>query len=399
MKPSDLLHLSLSSVFSYRTRSILTTLGIAIGIASVVLLTAIGEGIHRFVLAEFTQFGTHIIGITPGKSETHGGSTSTFANTRPLTIEDAEALLRIPHIIASVPVVQGAAKVEAATLARDTTILGVGAATREVWSLEISLGQFLPPDDSRRARSFVVLGHKVANEIFPHQNPVGERVKIANERYRVIGVMASKGQILGFDMDDAVYIPAAKALAMFNRESLMEIDLLYHPAADIDTLTAEISKTLKQRHRREDFTITTQQEMLEVLGSILSTLTFAVAVIGSISLLVGAIGVLTIMTIAVNERTSEVGLLRALGARRRQILTLFLGEAILLALVGGILGLGIGLGSALLLSWLVPALPVNIAWSYVIAAILLSAFIGLIAGVLPARHAAQLDPVEALRAE
>ncbi len=399
MKLSDLLHLSLSSVFSYRARSILTTLGIAIGIASVVLLTAIGEGIHRFVLSEFTQFGTHIIGITPGKSETHGGSTSTFANTRPLTIEDAEALLRIPHVIASVPVVQGAAKVEAAILARDTTILGVGAATREVWSLEISLGQFLPPDDSRSARSFVVLGHKVANEIFPNQNPVGERVKIANERYRVIGVMASKGQILGFDMDDAVYIPAAKALAMFNRESLMEIDLLYHPAADIDDLTAEISKTLKQRHRREDFTIITQQEMVDVLGSILSTLTFAVAVIGSISLLVGAIGVLTIMTIAVNERTSEVGLLRALGARRRQILTLFLGEAILLALVGGILGLGIGLGSALLLSWLVPALPVNIAWSYVIASILLSAFIGLIAGVLPARHAAKLDPVEALRAE
>lgn len=186
---------------------------------------------------------------------------------------------------------------------------------------------------------------------------------------------------------------------MFNRESLMEIDLLYHPNANVDEVVEAASDILTQRHRREDFTIITQQEMLEVLGSVLDTLTFAVAAVGSISLLVGSIGVLTIMTIAVNERTSEVGLLRALGARQSQILTLFLGEAILLALAGGIAGLIIGIGSATLLSWLLPSLPVNIAWGYVIAAVLLSAMIGLIAGVLPARHAAQLDPVEALRTE
>lgn len=399
MKLSDLFRLAFGSVFSYRARSILTALGIAIGIASVVLLTSIGEGIHRFVLSEFTQFGTHLIGITPGKSETHGATPGAFANTRPMTIEDAEALLRLPHVQAAVPVVQGAAKVEANPLARDTTVLGVGPATLEVWSMEISLGQFLPADDPRNARSFVVLGHKVANEIFPGQNPVGQRVKIANERYRVIGVMAAKGQVLGFDLDDAVYIPAAKALSMFNRDSLMEIDLLYAAEANVDTLIDNISKTLIQRHRREDFTIVTQQEMLEVLSSVLGTLTFAVAAIGSISLLVGAIGVLTIMTIAVNERTSEVGLLRALGARQRQILALFLGEAILLAMAGGIAGLGIGIGSAMLLSWLIPTLPVNIAWGYVLAAVLLSAIIGLIAGVLPAIHAAKLDPVEALRTE
>ncbi len=399
MKLTDLYHLSTGSIFSYRARSALTALGIAIGIASVVLLTSIGEGIHRFVLSEFTQFGTHIIGITPGKSQTHGASPGAFANTRPMTIEDAEALLRIPQVIATVPVVQGAAKVEASILARDTTVLGVGHATPAVWSMEVGLGQFLPADDPRNARAFVVLGSKVADEIFPSQNPIGERVKIANERYRVIGVMASKGQILGFDLDDAVYIPAAKALAMFNRDSLMEIDLLYHAEANVDDVVDATSKILEQRHRREDFTIITQQEMLDVLSSVLDTLTFAVAAVGSISLLVGAIGVLTIMTIAVNERTSEVGLLRALGAKRRQILVLFLGEAILLALAGGITGLVIGIGSALTLGWLLPSLPVNIAWGYVLVAVLLSAIIGVIAGVLPARHAAGLDPVEALRTE
>lgn len=399
MQISDLYHLSTGSVFSYKARSLLTALGIAIGIASVILLTSIGEGINRYVTAEFSQFGTHIIGITPGKSQTHGASPGTFANTNPLTIEDAEALLRIPQVLASVPVLQGAAKVEAGPLARDTTVLGVGHAVLEVWSMNIGQGRFLPPDDPRKARPFVVLGHKVATELFAGKTPVGQRVKIANERYRVIGVMEAKGQILGFDMDDAVYIPAAKALAMFNRDSLMEIDLLYHADANVDDIVKAVGDMLKQRHRRDDVTIVTQQEMLEVLGSVLDTLTFAVAAIGSISLLVGAIGVLTIMTIAVHERTSEVGLLRALGARRQQVLLLFLSEAVLLALAGGIAGLIIGIGSSLALGWAIPALPVNIAWGYVVAAVMLSGAIGLVAGVLPARHAAMLDPVEALRTE
>ena len=399
MALNDLFRLALGSVFSARFRSVLTAIGIAIGIASVVVLTAIGDGIHKFVLSEFTQFGTHLIGITPGKSLTHGVSPGAFANTRPMTIEDAEALLRIPQVEATVPVVQGAAKIEYGNRGRDTTVFGTGPESLRVWSLEIALGAFLPPDDPRNARSFVVLGSKVSQEIFGGDNPIGERVQIAQERYRVIGVMAAKGQILGFDLDDAVYIPAGKALSMFNRESLMEIDVLYSADANIDTVVSAVTKVLTQRHRREDFTIVTQQEMLDVLGSVLDTLTFAVAAVGSISLLVGAIGVLTIMTIAVHERTSEVGLLRALGARQDQVLLLFLGEAMLLAITGGLAGLILGLGCVGLLAWLVPALPINIAWGYVLVAVLLSGCIGLIAGVLPARYAAQLDPVEALRAE
>ncbi len=399
MALNDLLRLAFGSVFSYRFRSMLTALGIAIGIAAVVLLTSIGEGIHRFVLAEFSQFGTHILAISPGKTMTHGASPGMFGTTRPLTIDDAEALRRVPHVLASVPVVQGTAKVKSGNAARDTMVLGVGADTLKVWSLKVELGEFLPQEDPRSARAFVVLGHKVWQELFAGANPVGARVQISDERYRVIGVMESKGQILGFDMDDAVYIPTSKAQSMFNRDSVMEIDLLYASQAEVRDVIAAVTALLIQRHSRDDFTIITQEEMLDVLSSVLDTITFAVAAIGGISLLVGGIGVLTIMTIAVNERTSEVGLLRALGARRVQILWLFLAEAIVLALVGGLAGLCFGIGGALLLDVLIPALPVNIAWGYVLASVLLSGAIGMIAGVVPAQRAARLDPVEALRAE
>jgi putative ABC transport system permease protein len=211
--------------------------------------------------------------------------------------------------------------------------------------------------------------------------------------------MESKGQMLGFDLDDAVYIPAGRALALFDRESLLEIDLLYTAGSSSEEVSKDIKKMLIARHGSEDFTITTQDQMLDVLGSVLDILTMGVGALGGISLLVGAVGILTIMTIAVHERTAEIGLMRALGAGRRQILALFIGEAIVLASLGGLAGLVIGAGGAWLLGALVPALPTHTSWIYVFYAELSAALIGLLAGVLPARHAARLDPIEALRAE
>jgi putative ABC transport system permease protein len=205
--------------------------------------------------------------------------------------------------------------------------------------------------------------------------------------------------MLGFDLDDAVYIPAARALAMFDRESLMEIDLLYAAGSSADEIAKKIKGLLITRHGAEDFTITTQEQMLDVLGSVLNILTMAVGALGGISLLVGGVGILTIMTIGVNERTAEIGLLRAIGAGRKQILLLFLGEAVVLASIGGLVGLVIGAGGAWLLGTAVPALPTHTPWFYVVLAEIMAAFIGLLAGVLPARHAANLDPIEALRAE
>jgi len=395
----DFIQLTGNAVRSQRLRSFLTALGIAVGIGSVVLLTSLGEGLHRFMLAEFTQFGTNLVAINPGKITTHGMSGGIISNVRPLSIEDGEALKRIPEVVDVVSAVQGNAAVEAGKRTRRTTVYGMDSGVPEVLKLKVAAGRFLPNDPKRAARAFVVLGSKVRHELFGSGQALGERIRIGSERYRVIGTMESKGQMLGFDLDDAVYIPTAKALSMFNRESLMEIDVLYKEGSRAEDVAEKIKKILIARHGSEDFTITTQEKMLEVLGEILNILTIAVGALGGISLLVGGVGILTIMTIAVNERIGEIGLLRALGAGRSQILYIFLGEAVVLAVTGGLAGLVIGLGGAWLLGIFVPALPIHAAWTYVIAAELLAALVGLLAGILPARRAAALNPVEALRSE
>jgi putative ABC transport system permease protein len=222
---------------------------------------------------------------------------------------------------------------------------------------------------------------------------------VGNQPGRVLGVMEPKGLILGFDMDDTVYIPAVRALDLFDRDGLMEIDVLYRVGYQAEEVVAAIRRILVNRHGQEDFTITTQQQMLDVLGSVLSMLTAAVGALGGISLLVGSVGIFTIMTIAVRERTGEIGLLRALGASRRRILLLFLMEGTVLAGLGGCAGLAAGLCLAWLLHALIPLLPVHTPWSYVVAAEVLAMLIGIVAGIIPARQAAMLDPVEALRSE
>jgi len=399
MHLNDSIHFALQSLASQRMRTLLTALGIAVGIAAVVLLTSLGAGIHRYVLGEFTQFGTNLIAVTPGRASTTGVSGAVISNVRPLSLADARALEKIARVKAVVPVVQGNAAVDYRRRSRRTLILGVGASAPVVWRMQISRGQFLPPDDGRAARSLVVLGATVSRELFGGANPLGRRVRVGGESCRVIGVMAAKGQMLGFDLDDAVYLPAGRALALFNRESLMEIDLLYAQGSDADDVARRAKTLMMQRHGSEDFSVVTQDQMLAVLGSVLGVLTMAVGALGGISLLVGAVGILTIMTIAVGERTAEIGLLRALGAGRRSIMLLFLGEATVLGAMGGAAGLALGLGGAWLLSAVVPALPTHTPWSYVMLAETLAAAIGLGAGVLPARHAAGMDPIEALRAE
>jgi putative ABC transport system permease protein len=395
----DVVKLSLSSLIDQRLRSFLTILGIAVGIASVVLLTSIGEGIEKFAIAEFTQFGTNLIGINPGRSTTLGTSGAIINNVRPLSIADEEALRRIPGVINTVSLIQGNGPVEFAKRRRRTTILGVGPSASEVWQIKVVSGRFLPADDSDAARSFVVLGSRVKRELFRDENPLGKIIRVAGERYRVMGVMESKGQMLGFDLDDAVYIPVVRAMSLFNQQSLMEIDILYQAGLQSKTIAEKAKKLLKSIHGAEDFTITTQEEMLKVLDSVLGVLTMAVGGLGAISLLVGGVGIVTIMTIAVNERTPEIGLLRAIGADRRQILLLFIGEAVVLAGIGGLFGLILGAGIAWLLGEFVPALPTHTPWLYAVYAEVMAAGIGLLAGVLPARHAAGLNPVDAIRAE
>lgn len=396
----DGVFLAMRAITAHRMRSGLTLLGIAVGIAAVILLTSIGEGVHRFVLAEFSQFGTNVIGIAPGRTGTRGVTPPGLpTSVRPLTLDDARALERVPGVIGVVPTAWGNAEAEARGRLRRTIVYGVSAAALDVFNMRLAVGQFLPGEGADEARSFVVLGPKLKHEIFGAGNALGERLRIGGQSFRVIGVLVPKGQFLGIDLDDTAFVPSARAMELFNRDGLTEINLAYAEGASAKAVAAAVEAVLKSRHGRADFTVTTQEEMLSTLSNILDILTMAVAALGSISLLVGAVGIVTIMTIAVAERTHEIGLMIALGSRRQTILRLFLGEAVVLAVLGSMLGVAIGLGLAQLIRVVVPALPVATPVLYVLLAVASSAVIGLAAGVLPARRAARLDPVDALRSE
>ena len=399
MRGGDLIGFATDAVRAHRQRSLLTVLGIAVGIATVVLLTALGEGVRQFVLGEFTQFGTNLLGVFPGKTSTFGGSPGTISTTRPLSLADAYAIERLPLVEGVVPMIQGNANVENGERSRRTIVFGVSGQVPRVWRADVAFGRFLPDTSLGEARSFAVLGAKMHRELFRGENPLGARVRIGTDSFRVIGVMEPKGQMLGFDLDDTLFIPVARAQQVFNREGLMEIDVLFRAGERSTHVAADITRLLLARHGQEDFSITTQDKMLEVLGSIIGILTAGVAAIGGISLLVGAVGVGTIMTIAVTERTAEIGLLRAIGARRRDVLGTFLAEAALLGAIGGLAGVALAALAIGALGLVFPALPLRIAWPYAGAALGLSVAIGLIAGLLPAARAAGLDPIAALRTE
>ncbi len=399
MLARDAFRFTLRSVLAHRLRSALTSLGIGIGVTAVVLLTSIGQGVSQYIVEEFTQFGTNILAIQPGKANTLGVSAGVFNSVRPLSLADAEALRRVPYATHSVPLVSGQASVEARGRERSVMVFAVGPAFDIAFSFDVALGEFLPDDELDRARPVAVLGATAYEELYDSENPLNDRVRIGGDRYRVIGVMEPKGDTLGFDLDDSVYIPAASGLAMFNRDGLQEIDLLYEENAPVEEVIASVERVLIARHGGEDFTVISQQQMLDVLGSILDVLTLGVAALGGISLLVGGVGIFTIMTIAVRERTAEIGLLRAVGTRRRRISQLFLGEAVLLAGLGGLGGLLVGFAVVGIIQATVPALPAQIAPLYVILAEAVAVLIGLVAGVLPARAAAALEPVEALTTE
>ncbi len=400
IEPVDLLRFSLGTLRGHRLRTALSMLGIAIGVAAVILLTSLGEGARRYMVYEFAQFGTNMLQVSPGKTETHGVPGALFGTNQKLTIDDSEALRRIPVLDAVAPIAMGQARVEGNERGRSVLVYGTTAEFPSTVKFSIGQGSFLPPGDPRRGASVAVLGPRLKQELFGDDNALGRFVRIAGTRLRVIGVMESRGRVVGMDIDDTAYVPIATAMRLFNLEELQEIHITFAHDGLTDQAIEAVRAVLIDRHRgEEDFTIVSQSEMLAVFGRVMDVLTLGVAVIAGISLLVGSIGIFTMMWISVGERVSEIGLLRALGATADQIRDLFLVEAILLTTLGGLAGLGGGLLILGLVRWLLPEFPAAAPLGYVVAALVVSLVAGLVSGVGPARRAARLEPVVALRAE
>jgi len=382
----------------HRLRSVLTLLGMTIGIAAVVLLTALGEGARRYVTNEFMAMGSNLLIVLPGKTETTGNAPLVGGTTSDLTLADAEAIARrSPRVRALAPLAVGAAKVSFGDRDREVTILGSTDVLLPVRRLAVAAGRFLPPIDPERGAPVAVIGRTVQNELFGSENPLGQPVRIGDARFRVVGVMAAKGQQLGINMDDVVIIPVASCMRLFNQRSLFRLIIEVTANSEIEAAKREVLRILIERHDgEEDVTVLTQDSVLSAFNRIFAALTLALGGIAAISLTVAGIGIMNVMLVSVSERTAEVGLLKALGARPRQILLAFLAEAGILSAAGGLFGIFLGYLGVGALALRFPALPAQPPLWALMASIVVSLGAGLLFGVLPARRAARLDPVTAL---
>jgi len=390
------------AIMSNKVRSGLTMLGVIIGVMAVILLVSIGEGAQVYITKELTGLGTNLLIITPGKTSTRGGFHPPSAGTvRKLTYDDSLALRRRAWLLTdAVPLVFGTGKIKYQNMGRDIMVIGTTPEFQRVRNLFVDTGSYISQGDVDSKAKVIILGSKVKEELFGADNALGKLVTLSDARYRVIGVMQKKGTSLGMDIDDIVYVPVTSGQELFDTDSLFEIIASTPRSEDVDRAIAQIKNILIKRHaHKEDFTIQTQGAMLETMNTILSVLTAVLGGIAGISLVVGGIGIMNIMLVSVRERTREIGIRKALGARNKDIMAQFMIEAITLSGAGGIIGILLGVGLALLIPLFVTVLPTSVsAWS-IIMAFTFSAVVGVFFGVYPARKAALQDPIQALRFE
>jgi putative ABC transport system permease protein len=402
MDVREALALALEMLVANRVRSALTMLGVVIGVAAIILLVSLGEGATAYITNELTGLGTNLLIITPGKTQTSGGFHPPIASTvRKLTYDDAVALRRRASLLTdAVPLVLGTGKIRYQGNSRHVSVVGVTPEFQRVRNLYVEIGQFLSEEDVEGRRRVVVLGRTVKRELFGEENPLGRFVTLADSRYRVIGIMERKGVSLGFDIDDLVFVPVKSAQDLFDTDRLLEILASVGSPDDIDRAIQQVRDILIRRHgNREDFTVISQGAILSAFTTILKILTAVLGGIAGISLVVGGIGIMNIMLVSVRERTREIGIRKAVGARRRDILGQFMIESIVLSTLGGLLGIIVGVGGAKGLSLFFTYLPTRVSMWAVLMAFGFSAAVGVFFGVYPARRAARLDPIQALRYE
>jgi putative ABC transport system permease protein len=394
---ADLVAFALRAVRGHRIRTGLTLMGVAIGVAAVILLTALGDGARRYVMGQFESLGSTMLAVLPGKTETSGAAAFMSVTTKDLTLADAEALARrVQGVQRMAPMSMASETVAYGDRNRKVAVIGSTSDFLEVRRLKLARGRFLPPGDLRRSPAVAVIGTAVARELFPGADPLGKMIRVGKMRARVIGVLAPHGTQLGMNLDEVAIVPVARAMRLFNRRSLFRVLLDARVHADLATVKRDVIAVMRERHGEDDVTVVTQDAVMSSFGRILRALTLAVAAIAAISLAVAGIGIMNVMLVSVTERTSEVGLLRAVGVGRGQIAGVFLAEAALLSLAGGLVGLVLGLAGVWALVTMYPALPARPPLWAVTSALALAVAIGLLFGLLPARRAARLDPVAAL---
>lgn len=402
MSLKEVLRLAFESLRAHKFRALLTMLGLIIGVFSVVSLVSLGQGAKRYVLAEFQSLGTNLIIIQPGRTDkkTRMGP-PVGAAKRKMTLRDVEALeKRALNLEAVTGLVMASGSIRFEDSLSNINVFGSNEKFAEIISMPVAKGEFFSREEHDYGRRVVVLGNNVKFHLFGEEEAVGRTIKINNSEFRVIGILAKIGDKLGFNLDEFAMVPTTAALRLFNEDKLFGIRAKASTRVGLDDAIAEITEILKERRNgEEDFTIVTQVSAMESLGRLLNMLSYMLGGIAGISMLVGGIGIMNIMLVSVSERTSEIGIRRAVGARKRDILKQFLSEAVVLSLIGGAVGIIVAFVLAQGLFWFFPSFDMRPTWPVVAPAFGLATLIGVFFGVWPAARASRIETLDALRHE